>query len=615
MVSTNSIHDDLGDVAEKPLERLRPEEAIKAKLADIGIRKIQKILLIQPLQIPVDEVDIRIARNRRYYAYPPYALGILNSILKKESFTSSILDLNIRVFSEIQNSENITHEKLEMLWREELAAQLEKFRPDVVGVGCTFTMNHKSMVDIFDMVKGFDANIITIAGGVHVTNATDLVLKDSVNADFAMRYEAELSFVEFLNFIRSGGEGGALQAVSTIINSQYYEVKDKLTPDGEDLNVIPDYGSVDISQLNNLGEIGTFRYWRPKNSKTTAILSNKGCRARCSFCSVRNFNGKAVRMKSVETVIDEISRLKEDYGINHITWLDDDLFYDVDRTLDLFNSMVKKNLNVTWDASNGIIASAAVVHPELVAESAESGCIGMYFGIESGNDKILKEIYKPSSAKHYLKLGDLMKKYPRIFTRGFLIIGFPHENLSQIRDTIKIAIEMKLDWYTVQLLTEPATTEIYNQMVAEGMIKEGSLNIEGEGYTMFSVRESERQRKFEKMSQRKNSDFINLLNANPDHVPSRKELNDLWFLSDFEINYRPIHEINDLERLKKLKAFLTDISDRMTQANPLSGYYLSVVEAKLGNKSNSIKREMEAKRHLEGSVYWQERFDTLGLVV
>ena len=62
MVSTKSIQDDLGDVAEKPLERLRPEEAIKAKLADIGIRKIQKILLIQPLQIPVDEVDIRIAR-------------------------------------------------------------------------------------------------------------------------------------------------------------------------------------------------------------------------------------------------------------------------------------------------------------------------------------------------------------------------------------------------------------------------------------------------------------------------------------------------------------------------------------------------------------------------
>ena len=102
MVSTKSIQGDLGGVAEKPLERLRPEEAIKMKLADIGLRRIQKVLLIQPLQIPVDEIDIRIARNRRYYTYPPYALGILNSVLKKESFTSSILDLNIRLFSKIR---------------------------------------------------------------------------------------------------------------------------------------------------------------------------------------------------------------------------------------------------------------------------------------------------------------------------------------------------------------------------------------------------------------------------------------------------------------------------------------------------------------------------------
>ena len=73
--------------------------------------------------------------------------------------------------------------------------------------------------------------------------------------------------------------------------------------------------------------------------------------------------------------------------------MDDDLFYDVDRTLKLYNEMIKQNLNITWDASNGIIASAAVAHPELISAAEESGCIGAYFGIESGNDKILANIY------------------------------------------------------------------------------------------------------------------------------------------------------------------------------------------------------------------------------
>ena len=613
MDSLKIFPDDLSVADEIKLQKLDATQAIRMKLAAVNYRDIKKVLLIQPLQIPVDEIDIRIAKNKRYYTYPPYALGILNTAIKTHDFKSDVLDLNIQVFSEIHRSENVLHETLETLWRKELVGKLEEFRPDVVGVGCTFTMNHKSMVDIFDMVKDFDENIITIAGGVHVTNATEIVLKDCLSADFALRYEAELSFGNFLKYIKSESNDGVLHSVSTLYNERYYEVVDRLTPEGEDLNVIPDYGSVDISQLIDLGEIGTFRYWRPKNSKSTAILSNKGCRARCSFCSVRNFNGKDVRMKSVETVIDEISRLQDKFGINHITWLDDDLFFDVGRTLELFNTMIKRNMNLTWDASNGIIASAAVVHPELVAASAESGCIGMYFGIESGNDKILRDVYKPSSVKHYLKLGELMRKYPKIFTRGFLIIGFPHENLSQIRDTIRVAIDMGLDWYTVQLLTPLPSTEIYNQMVEEGMIESGSLNIEGEGYTMFSVRESERQRKFEELSQRKNSDFINLLNANPDYIPSRKELNDLWFLSDFEINYRPIYSMNDTERLKKLKTFLTDISDRMTRDNPLSNYFLSIVDEKLGNEADSLKRKMNAKNHLGGSVYWQERFDTLGL--
>jgi radical SAM superfamily enzyme YgiQ (UPF0313 family) len=113
-----------------------------------------------------------------------------------------------------------------------------------------------------------------------------------------------------------------------------------------------------------------------------------------------------------------------------------------------------------------------------------------------------------------------MRKHPKIFTRGFLIIGFPDETVEQIHDTITVSTEMGLDWYTVQLLTPLPSTEIYDQMVDSGKAKKDDLNLEGEGFTMFSVRESETQRKQEEENKRSNKDFINLLNANKDHVPS-----------------------------------------------------------------------------------------------
>ena len=178
--------------------------------------------------------------------------------------------------------------------------------------------------------------------------------------------------------------------------------------------------------------------------------------------------------------------------------------YDTDRTLNLFNEIIRNNLNVTWDASNGLIASAAVAHPELIDAAEKSGCIGAYFGIESGNEQILKKIYKPSGIKHYLKLGELMNKHEKIFTRGFLIIGFPDETLSQVLDTIDISKKMALDWYTVQLLTPLPSTDIYDQMVEVGKVEKDKLNLDGEGFTMFSVRESERQRKIEEKNKEYN---------------------------------------------------------------------------------------------------------------
>jgi len=592
-------------------KNLNNQDLIDFKLNNLK-DKVERILLIQPIQVDETEIDVGIALNRRYYMYPPYGLGILNKVVKNNNYTSDVLDLNFEVFEYIHTQKKVSSKDLTNCWQKKLNEMLELFKPDLVGVSCTFTMNHKNMMDIFKVVKNFDNEIITVAGGVHVSNATEIVLKDGPNIDFTNTYEAETSFVDFLKYI-NGEKDTELSQISFMYENEFHQILNRRLPEGDDLNIIPDFGKLKLDKLTDLGEIGTFRYWRAKDSKGSAVLAKKGCRARCSFCSVRNFNGKGVRAKSVKTIVDEIQSLKENYGINHITWLDDDLFSNTDETIELFNEIVKRKLNITWDASNGLIASAAVAHPELIVAAEASGCIGAYFGIESGNDQILKAVHKPSGVKHYRKLGPLMNKHPNIFTRGFLMIGFPDETLSQVLDTINVSIEMGLDWYTVQLLTPLPSTEIYDQMVDAGKAKKNELNLKGEGFTMFSVRESERQRKIEKDNKRENKDFVNLLNKNKEHVPSQKELNDLWFLTDYEINYKPIFGQNDKNKLLKLECFLTDVSDRMTRDNPLSNYFLGVVKEKLGKKDEASQRKKIVKDYLTKSDYWVQRFKTLNL--
>ena len=141
----------------------------------LGLRSnVKKVLLVQPIQIQEKKLDIRIAKNKRYYMYPPYGLGILNSILKKNKIESKILDLNFEVFNFIRKNKNISNNDLTKVWKEKLKKELNVFNPDLVGVSCTFTMNHENMIEIFKEVKGSDNKILTIAE--HLPNPLTVII-------------------------------------------------------------------------------------------------------------------------------------------------------------------------------------------------------------------------------------------------------------------------------------------------------------------------------------------------------------------------------------------------------------------------------------------------------
>ena len=94
--------------------------------------------MIQPIQIEEEKIDIRIALNKRYYMYPPYGLGILNTVVKNANYKSDILDLNFEVFKIIHHEKNIKSDELSKKWKKILQKKLHDYKPDIVGVSCTF---------------------------------------------------------------------------------------------------------------------------------------------------------------------------------------------------------------------------------------------------------------------------------------------------------------------------------------------------------------------------------------------------------------------------------------------------------------------------------------------
>ncbi len=583
------------------------EESLKKK---INLKKkVKRILLISTIQIHESKINLVVAKKKRYYAYPPYGLGILNKLIKESNYESKILDLNIDTFLHLQNNEVKTTDEITKFWKKRLKEILSIYKPDLIGITCTFTMNLDPMKDTIKEIKKFDKNIYVVAGGVHVTGDTENILKDCPEIDFASTHEGEKSFLNFLEYLNTRENFNDLSQLSWIENDKLLKIKKMDIPTDHFLNVTPDMSDLPLNKLSSIGEIGTFRFYRNKNSIGSAVLSNKGCRARCSFCSVRQFNGKGVRLKNNETVVDEIKYLNKKYGVDHITWLDDDLFFDKERTIDLYKKISQLDFKITWDASNGVIASAAVAHPEIMKYAEESGCIGAYFGLESGSPKILADIHKPSGLKHYYKLGEMMNKsHPKIFTRGFLIVGFPKETISDLFQTIEMAKKVQLDWYTSAVLLPLPNTEIYDDMPETNVFEEEDKNrpgwlgkrisdensglLDGKGYT----------------------DYYKLVKENPDKILTEEDIVHMWYVTDYEINYKPIFNITDENKLRKKIKFLEDVSTRITENNPLAYYFWGLSLKKIG-KRNGDKIIEKSKALLAKNKGWQKRFETLNLEV
>jgi radical SAM superfamily enzyme YgiQ (UPF0313 family) len=577
---------------------------ILKKIKGIPKGNYKKVLIINPPQIPEEDFDINIARTKNYPCFPPYGPGVLCKSLESRGYITEISDLNYDILYSANNDTNFNYK----CWKNSLEKTLQEFDPDLIGISCMYSMTHKSLREVAKFTRELYKDKPIIAGGVHVSSAPKEVLKDCKEIDSILLYESELSLPIFLEVLNEKEDVNILKQIAVMVNDKFEIIYERATPSEKEIDISPEYHELNIRDYSQYGRIGAeSRLILPEGTRISTVLSNRGCRGSCTFCSVRGFNGKGVRQRSIDSIVNEIEGLKKNYGIEHVMWLDDDLFYNKDRALTLFNEITKRNLGMTWDASNGLVASA--IDKNIIEAASKSGCIYLNLGIESGSPEILKATRKPSGIKHFLKSAEVLSEYPEIFSRGFLMLGFPNETIGQIKQTIDLARKMSLDWYSLQPLIPLPSTALAGEMIQKGELDEEKF-IDGTTRCFIGITGGQRvKEKKEKLI----SNFENLLNKEDNYCPSSNELKDLWFLADYYTNYDRIPQENNPIKLVIKEKTLKDISEKKTSENPLSNLFLSIVEEKLGNIAESEKRMKLTKRYLENSAFWRTRFETLDL--
>lgn len=562
---------------------------------------IHRVLLVNPPGVAEKDFRVDMAKDRRYWSYPPYGCAVLAGNLRDAGYKTRLLDLNFDLLFHACNFDEFSYEPC---WQDFLDYSIDLFSPQLIAISTMFTMQHEPMKLIAKFAR--ESNIPVCAGGLHCTNARKDVLRDIPELEFVGLYESDLSFPALLDAINGKAGPGNICQIALNLDGEFVSVDKRLPPKLDQIKQ-PYWGDINLTRYDDIGQVGTYHFLRGSDRKASSLLAKRGCRAKCSFCSVRFFNGPGVRNREIDDVLKEIRDIK-DRGITHITWLDDDLLFDRAASLELFNGMAEIG-GMTWDGSNGLIAAA--IDEELLDAMVRSGCVGFNLGIESGSPEILRAVHKPGTVESFRKCAKLCEKYPELFIKAFVICGFPDETLAQMKKTVDLCVELKYDWSSLQILNPLPSTEIFRTMADRGFITD-NINTEGKSFTA-GVFSSLNLRAREEKEALAAQGFRDPFAGDLSRVPTAEEMADIWLVMDYRMNYAPILEMARGPKLGNKRKILLDVCDRITRNNPLANYFLSEVETRLGDTLEAIRRKNLYREYLYQSAYWQTRFQALGL--
>jgi hypothetical protein len=270
--------------------------------------------------------------------------------------------------------------------------------------------------------------------------------------------------------------------------------------------------------------------------------------------------------------------------------------------------MVRRGLTLTWDATNGLIAASCT--EEVIAAAAESGCIALNLGMESGNREVLRQVKKPGTVETFLKAAEVLRKFDQIHCSVLLMVGFPGETMSMIFDTINVSREMDLDWHRVSPLQPLPNTPIYDSMVAQGLIQDvGSKDLRFMGGAYGTQAEIERGQHLTSPNFEEAFSSIPLTS-----IPNSEQITDIWFYMNYHLNF---HRLFTEERPVKIQQqfdHLRVLSDVISPENGFALYFRGYLQHKMFGK---VEQGMvdRLRERIDTSTYWEDRFQAFGLSV
>lgn len=390
---------------------------------------------------------------------PPFGLGYLATAVRKNH--------DVKILDGIK--EKLTLEKFENI--------LKKESLDVVGIQI-FTFQIIEAKNYIDTIKKVLPKAKILLGGPHPSCSPHNIFNFFSRIDWAFKGESEIGLAKLLDLIAENKTSSEyLSKVPGLIWRKDKQIAVNLPIFIDDLDKLG-MPSWDLLEPNTypLAPHGGFF----KNYPIAPIIITRGCPFSCTYCAGYLVSGKKIRHRSVDGVIEEIKTLYHQYGIKEIHIEDDNFTFYHDLVYEFCRKLKENHLNITWTCPNGVRLDSLT--EKLLMTMKEAGLYSISVGIESGSDKILRDMRKNLTKEKIREKVELIKNCG-LEVSGFFIIGYPTETKEEIIETINFAKSLNLKRAGFSLFKPFPGTEATRNLVEKGELKEMS----DEDWTHFTL--------------------------------------------------------------------------------------------------------------------------------
>ena len=373
---------------------------------------------------------------------PPLGLMYLGAYLKKAGHVPEILDFLLNKFDE-----DLLFEKVK--------------KAELIGISAV-TPLIANAIKLANLIKDKFPEKIIVLGGPHPTLLPKETLDSCKNIDYIVKGEGEERLNWLIEYLEGKRSKENLDGIYFKKNGGTIDLPQKSRLENLDLLLFPARELVPIEKYS--------KFLESRKKPATTIITSRGCPYQCNFC-FRGVFGNKWRFRSPENVVAEMEILIRKYGAKEIRLWDDTFNADTERVKEICRLIIKKKLKFSWTC----LGRVNKADEEMFRLMRKAGCWQISYGIESGNEEILKSLNKGISKK---MVEEAIKKTTDagIQALGFFILGLPGETEITMRETIDFAKSLPLSVANFTIATPYPGTKLWFEAEKRGFLKDVSYD-------------------------------------------------------------------------------------------------------------------------------------------